>query len=116
MAGRRILIVEDEVLVAMDLQMILEEKGCDVIGPAQTVVRALDLLSEHEPDAATLDLNLNGETSAPIAEALRKRSVPFVLTTGYGDRRTDPAFRDAPMVKKPYDVGELLKSLSTILE
>ncbi len=102
-------------LLAMDLQMLLEEHGCEVLDPVPSVERALDALAAHRLDAATLDMNLNGKTSAPIADALRQRAVPFIVVSGYGGKHPDPAFRDAPLVKKPFDSIDLLRKLSTIL-
>ena len=81
--GRRIMIVEDEMLVAMELEALLAEQGCAVIGPAPTADRALALLAEGLPDAAILDVNLNGQTATPVAAALRAQNVPFLLATGY---------------------------------
>jgi DNA-binding response OmpR family regulator len=115
LAGRRILIVEDEMLLAMDLQIQLENEGCIIIGPAPNVAQALDAIAKNKPDAATLDINLNGETSAEIAGALMEMSVPFILTTGYGEIPEDPQFREAPQVKKPVNMAELIEKLQSLL-
>ena len=116
LVGRRILIVEDEVILAMDLQILLENEGCEIVGPVPNVKTALETLSAHRLDAATLDINLNGEISAAVAEALRTKSVPFLLTSGYSDKHTDPAFNGAPLVKKPFNSDDLLGKLATILK
>lgn len=111
------MVVEDEMLLAMDLQMILEEEGCEVVGPASTSERALQLLAEQRPHAVTLDMNLDGRSSAPVAAALREMSVPFVVVSGYSDRTAeDPLLCDAPLVKKPYDKAELCRKLGDILK
>ncbi len=103
-------------LLAMDLQMQLEDEGCLVIGPAPNVARALEAISEQKPDAATLDINLNGETSAAIAAALNDLSVPFILTSGYNDFPADPAFQGKPLVKKPISMADLVGNLTRILD
>src|SRR5574341_760011 len=82
--GQRILIVEDEWLVAIELQALLEQQGGVVLGPVNTVARALRLLDHERPDVALLDLNLNGQRSTPVASALSVQGVPFVVVTGYG--------------------------------
>lgn len=112
----RILIVEDELLVAMDIEATLLDHGWEVLGPVSDVRCALDLLALEAPDAACLDMNLRGDTSAPIAEALRLRKIPFVLVTGYSDRNvSDPAFSDAPMVSKPFASENLVRALAEVL-
>jgi two-component system, response regulator PdtaR len=83
LAGRSVLIVEDERLIALDLQDILDGWGCEVIGPVASVSAALRLIEELSPDAAILDVHLNGETSEPIADVLRARACPFLVLTAY---------------------------------
>lgn len=95
--------------------MLLEEEGCTVIGPVPNVKQALDALSAHPTDAATLDLNLNGESSASIADALRQKSIPFIVITGYSGQHADPAFREAPLLRKPFNSADLLRKLASIL-
>lgn len=116
LAGRRFLIVEDEMLLAMDLEMLLKDQGCLVLKPVNSVQRALDAIDAECPDAATLDMNLNGSSSAPVATALQARNIPFVAVTGYtGTFDDDRAFQDVPVVKKPYDTRELLQTLARLL-
>lgn len=111
--GRRILVVEDEMLVAMEIESLLETHGCIVIGPAPTVRQACDLLSAGDLDAALLDLNLGGEPATPVARELRARSVPFVVVSGYGgSQRKAPEIADAVQVEKPFDHTTLLRSLA----
>ena len=117
LTGQRILIVEDEMLLAMDLQALLEEQGCEIAGPVPSVRRALDVISCQALSAATLDMNLNGESSAEIAAALRTRNIPFVVVSGYSERHAvDSRFRDAPMVQKPYYPADLLRKLVLVLQ
>ena len=114
--GRRILIVEDEMLVAMELEQMLAEHGCEILGPASTIDRALALLQRQRPDAAVLDVNLNGTTVAPVAAALREQHVPFVLATGYGGNQAmQPELRGAPRLDKPVNHPRLIRALAGVL-
>jgi CheY-like chemotaxis protein len=114
--GRRVMIVEDEMLVAMEMESLLADQGCAVVGPAATVDRALALLEHERPDAAILDVNLNGTTAAPVAAALKAQGVPFVLATGYGDAQPlQPELKDAPRVDKPVNHGELMRTLAQVI-
>ena len=113
--GRRILVVEDEALVAMLVEDALLDAGCSVVGPVATVAEALALLEQGEmPEAAVLDLNLAGETSTPVADALTRRGVPFVVATGYGAAGLPPEHRDVPVLAKPYDPAELTATLARL--
>jgi DNA-binding response OmpR family regulator len=115
--GRRVLIVEDEMLVALEIEDLLQQQGCVVLGPAPRVNRALTLLDRERPDAALLDLNLRGELATPVAAELSAQGVPFVLVTGYGKMQSrEPELRDAPRVDKPVHHRELLRVLAQVLE
>jgi CheY-like chemotaxis protein len=108
------LIVEDEFLIAMDLELLLERQGWRVLGPAATVAEALRLLEQGEaPDVALLDVNLCGELVTPVAAALRAHGVPFVLASAY--ERVDllePALAGVPNVGKLTDERHLLAALA----
>lgn len=115
--GRRVLVVEDEMLVAMEFESLLQRQGCAVVGPASTVDRALALLDHDQPDAALLDLNLNGEPATAVAVALRTRGVPFVLVTGYGEAQSsEPELQGAPRVDKPVDHYALMRALAQLMD
>lgn len=115
--GRRVLVVEDETLVAMEFENLLQQQGCVVLGPAPRVNRALTLLDRERPDAAVVDLNLKGELATPVAAALSAQGVPFVLVTGYGELQSrEPELQDAPRVDKPVHHRELLRVLAQVLE
>lgn len=102
-AGRRVLVVEDESLVAMLLETILEDMGCVPVGPAATVEDGLRLAAGDEPvDAALLDVNVAGRQVFPIAEALKARGVPFVFSTGYGEGGLPDQWRGLPTLQKPF--------------
>jgi two-component SAPR family response regulator len=114
--GRRVMIVEDELLVAMELESLLEEQGCAVVGPAPTVDRALALLDRERPDAAILDINLDGQTAIPVAAALKARGIPFLLATGYGNMQaSEPELNGAPRLDKPVSHDRLVRVLARIL-
>ncbi|WP_207481352.1 response regulator [Arenibaculum pallidiluteum] len=111
--GKRILAVEDELLVCMDLEAILEGAGCVVIGPAANLDQALDLARSESIDAAVLDVNLDGRPVFPAAEILRERQVPFVFASGYGGELSVPELlRGVPRVAKPYSDDAILAALS----
>jgi len=111
--GCRVLIVEDDFLLASYCAMLFEKEGARIVGPAATVEKALALLRCETPDAALLDVNLNGETTLAVADALRVRGIPFVVVTGYGeDDLQSDALRDAPRLEKPIQAKILLKALA----
>jgi CheY-like chemotaxis protein len=115
-AGRRLLIVEDELLIALELQHIVEQLGGTVVGPAGSVEGALQLLSETTPDAALLDANLRGDRVTPVAQACRDRSVPFAVVTGYGRLElAEPLLQSAPRARKPFDRRGIHKVLAIVL-
>lgn len=110
--GRRILVVEDEYMLAEDLRQNLEELGAQVLGPVATVAQALTLLqSEDSLDAAVLDVNLQGDFVFPVLELLRNKRVPFVLATGYDRWALPAAYADVPRCEKPLDMRRLAKAL-----
>ena len=117
LAGRRILIVEDEFLLAMELELLLRRRGCLVLGPVSCVDHALALLDGEPPDAALLDVNLRGERATPIAAALMALGVPFVLITGYSrPQLSEPELRDAPRIDKPVSCRALCRAMTEALE
>lgn len=107
----RILIVEDEAVLALDLSLQLADAGFDVVGPASSSEEALKLLHSVGCDAALLDINLEGETSEPAAAALLALGVPFVSLTGYSAAERPAIFRHAPMLEKPVRTPALLAAL-----
>jgi two-component system, response regulator PdtaR len=111
--GLVVLVVEDEFLIAMDLEAMLREHGWRVLGPAATVAKALSLLEDGEmPDVALLDVNLKGETVVPVAEVLRERGVPIVLASAYNQAASmADMLAGAPNVGKPSQERHLLAAL-----
>ncbi len=111
--GMRVIIVEDAILLAMELEAGLIEAGANVVGAAALVEEAMALV-DLDLDAAVLDCNLNGVSVSPVAEALAARGVPFLFATGYGESRGAPEGFDAPIVRKPYDVAQITAALAEL--
>jgi two-component sensor histidine kinase/CheY-like chemotaxis protein len=110
---RRLIIVEDEALIGMEAEQILAGRGFEVLGVANSVGEALELADRCAPDAALLDLNLAGEASFPVADALAAKGVRIVFCTGYDtDRLIPPHLADAQVLRKPFDSDELAAALS----
>lgn len=114
LSGRRVLLVEDEALVAMLLETILEDMGCVPVGPAATVEDGLAMAGEAI-DAALLDVNVAGRQVFPIAEALKARGVPFVFSTGYGEGGLPDEWRGHPTVQKPFTEAAIRDALMTAM-
>lgn len=115
MIGVRVLVVEDEAIVAMLIEDILLDLGCVVLGPAASVDAALRLLEEAPADAAVLDINLSGEMVFPVADELERRSIPFIFSTGYGRAGLDVLHTDKPVLQKPYQPVRLRSALLSVL-
>ena len=115
LSGRHVLVVEDEMLTLMIIEDMLADLGCDSVTAAATVDQALALISTRAFDAALLDMNLNGNKSHNVADALAARGVPFVFSTGYStlDMRDD--YRNRPVLKKPFPYEELVEILKQLL-
>ena len=117
LAGCRILIVEDEYLIAIELDRWLQEAHAEVIGPAPSVEQALDLIEdEGAPDVAVLDINLGaGETVYPVADRLAALGVPFLFATGDVRSRNELSYRDRPRLEKPIIAPELLRAVENLI-
>jgi len=114
--GKRILVVEDEPLIAMELEAMLRDGGCEVIGPAGDLDEAMRLLGDGKRcDAALLDANLGGQSVDELAVALTRAGVPFAFVTGYGVDALPPAFRKAPMIPKPFTKNQVFSALAGLL-
>ncbi|NGM49859.1 response regulator [Caulobacter sp. 602-2] len=108
----RVLIVEDEIMVAMLVEDLLTDLGCDVTGPAVSAETAVEAARREIVDFALLDVNLDGGTSFAAADVLRERGVPFAFVTGYGDQGVRPDLRDAPILSKPVDPRQLARTIA----
>lgn len=113
--GVRVLIVEDEFLVAIQLEDTLSALGCEVLEPAHSMEEAEKAVAENEFDVAILDINIAGTAIYPIAEILDRRGVPFVFTTGYSREHIEEGWREAPTLRKPYLAIELRRVLELAL-
>lgn len=114
--GRRILVVEDESLVAMLLETILEDMGCTPVGPISNVDEALSTVAEEAHiDAALLDVNVAGQQVFPVAAALKARGVPFVFSTGYGEGGLPDEWRGQTTIQKPFTEATVQDALIKIL-
>ncbi len=114
-AGLRLLVVEDEALVAMLIEDALLDLGCLVVGPAGTVRTALALAEAADSllDGALLDVNLGGDKVYPVAAALTRRGVPFVFISGYGSAGLEEPYTGAPVINKPFRADELARGIAT---
>ena len=113
--GRRILIVEDEVLLAMEVEDVLAEAGCTDIVVAGTVQAALERVRRWRPDGAVLDLNLHGEKSFPVADALDEAGVPFVIVSGHSRSIVPGRHAERPFVEKPSHPQQVVRTLEAAL-
>ena len=113
--ARRVLIVEDDVMIRMLIEDMLGDLGFAVAAEASKVHEALAAVNSTAFDVAILDVNLSGETTGPVAEALAARGTPFVFATGYGEHGLPDQFRDRPLLKKPFQIESLKRVLDTAL-
>ena len=113
-----ILIVEDEYLIAMDLQLMLERHGWQVMGPVATVGEALDLLESELPAAALLDVNLGTEIVSPVAQFLKNKGVPFAVASAYADpeRYGGEVLAGVPNLGKPANERRVLATLQQLID
>ncbi len=115
--GRRVLVVEDDIVIAMLLEDMLRELGCKVIGPANTLPQAFTLAEANAViDVAFLDVNLRGEAVFPLADTLQSRGVPMIFSTGYGEGGLREADAGAQILFKPYRSHQLATALSAALQ
>jgi CheY-like chemotaxis protein len=115
LCGRRILVVEDDMLIRLTLEDMLVDLGCESVSAAGTIEQALGLIDAHPFDAATLDVNLGGISGYPVADALAARGVPFVFSTGYGAHFLRDGYEKRPILKKPFAHKELAQILTRLM-
>ena len=111
----RILIVEDEPLVAEDLRTVLVDAGFEIAGVAARVATVLSLIETVACDAAIVDANLAGASASPVAAVLSARGLPFIVLSGYTREQLQSEFSGGFFIEKPYRLTEVIDSLSTIL-
>jgi DNA-binding response OmpR family regulator len=112
--GKRILLVEDEPIIALMLEDMLGDMGIEVVGPASTLEQALVFADDPALDAAILDVNLNGQQSHPVAERLKARGIPFLFATGYGSVGLDD-MESSRVIHKPYRQERISAALEQML-
>jgi CheY-like chemotaxis protein len=111
MTPRRVLIVEDEWLIAMEYVSILRAAGHIVVGPVATVAKAIAMLNAEQVDIGLLDFQLSNETSAPIAKRLAQRDIPFIVVTGHSEADFSPEFATGVVVAKPATPEQLIAAV-----
>lgn len=112
--ARRVLIVEDEALLAMHLEDLLTDLGHEVVGRATRIDEAIDLARDSDIDFAILDINVAGAKSFPVADILRQRGIPFAFATGYGAEGLDDGYRDELALRKPYSQRDLERTIAQV--
>lgn len=115
LTGRRILVVEDSPVVGPFTADVLTDLGCETVGPAPNMAAGRELIEEADFDAAIMDVHIRGERVFPLCEALEKKGVPFVLTSGYADWTMPEKWRDRPRLQKPYKLDDVRDALSALL-
>ncbi|RAK58864.1 response regulator [Phenylobacterium hankyongense] len=113
--GRKVLVVEDQYLIAAELRHTVMALGGEVLGPCATVADAMTLLERSDVDFALLDVNLRGETAFPVAAALDRRGVPFAFATGYEPWVIPPVYRERPRLEKPVSRAKLQELAAQLL-
>lgn len=116
LADRRILVVEDELLIAVLIEEFLQAHGCIVVGPVSKLEVALRLAGDEALDGAILDVTIRGGKVYPVADRLRARGIPFVLASGYGDWALPEGYRNLPRLTKPFTLLELEESVALLCQ
>jgi CheY-like chemotaxis protein len=112
---RRVLVLDDEPLIAMLIKDWLEELGYEALGPAHSVSQALAAIEGDNPDAALLDVSLGDTDSYRVADVLKTRNIPFAFGTGRDERAIESRHKGVPILTKPYDVNSLEAILAKLL-
>jgi CheY-like chemotaxis protein len=113
--GKRVLVVEDELMIRMLLEGMLSDLGHTMVAEAGSIEEALSLAKQAEFDVAVLDVNLNSQPITPVAELLVQRGVPFVFASGYGQRGVPDGFRQSPTLQKPFQIEALAQAIDAAL-
>jgi CheY-like chemotaxis protein len=115
LAGRRVLIVEDEAMISALIEMIVGEAGCSIVGSVATLERALEIIERESFDAALLDVHVNGHDIYAVADVLRARGIPFVLVSGFARKQLPPRYRHCPYIAKPFVPDTILTVLEEVV-
>jgi CheY-like chemotaxis protein len=116
LVGLRVLVVEDEGMVALLIEGMLEQLGCEVVASAASLEQAQAAATQEEIDLALLDVNVNGRLVFPVAEILSNRQVPFVFSTGYGLSGLPEAYREHQVLNKPFGIEDLAQKVRLALK
>jgi CheY-like chemotaxis protein len=114
LAGLKVLVVEDEMMVSMLIEDMLTDLGCTVVGPASRLEEAIQLVRDADLDCAVLDVNLGGQPIFPLADILREKGAPFAFATGYGDAGLRDIDKGSPVLQKPFREGDLARVLGEL--
>jgi DNA-binding response OmpR family regulator len=114
MPRKRVLVVEDQFEIGLDIHNVLSDAGFDVVGPMMTIEDATAAVEKEAIDAAVLDANLNGRNAGPLAAKLKAFGIPFVVVTGYTEPCLPLAVLDAPRITKPYQAAALIAAVSQL--
>ncbi len=115
-ANQRVLVVEDELMIALMIEDVLRALGCGILGPVSRLQAAIDLATEAPFDAAILDVTIRGGQVFPVAEVLEARDIPFMFASGYGEWALPEPFQGRPRLSKPFTPDELAKALRDLLD
>src|SRR6476660_9619848 len=113
---KRILLIEDSPVVGPFTAELLEELGCEVVGPAPNMAAARELIEAGGYDAALMDVHIRGERVFPLCDVLEAKRVPFVLTSGYADWQMPDKWADRPRLAKPYTIEQVEEALAALLD
>ena len=111
LAGLRVLVVEDEMMVAMLIEDFLEKFGCTIVGPVASIAEAIRLATTEAIDGAMLDMNIDGQSIYPVAEELAQRDIPFIFVSGYGKEHFRSEYNNRPKLSKPFRLLDLRRIL-----
>lgn len=113
--GIKVLVVEDEGFVALMIEDMLQDLGCEIVASVARLAEAQGIAASADIDLAVLDVNLDGQPSFPVAEILRDRGVPFIFSTGYGQTGLSDDFACYPLIAKPFSSAELEQAIAVVL-
>ena len=111
----RVFIAEDSILISLDLEAILSDIGCDVVGVVTNVTQALEFANPDKIDLAIIDYVLADETCEPLTDALAAQSIPFVICSGFANDEIEASYRGVPILRKPFNPDEVRRVISQLV-
>jgi CheY-like chemotaxis protein len=115
LAGRRVLIVEDEAMISALIEMIIGDAGCSIVGPVATLERALEIIEREPLDAALLDVRVNDHDVYAVADALSTRGIPFIFVSGFARKQLPPRYGHCAYIAKPFSQDAILTLLDEVV-